>query len=78
VATALIDYETPRIPHTTEQVQSAYVLGKVFHHAPALLRPLRDFVLDHTPLLQRQVGERNPREIVAQLAGMGTGIGLPR
>jgi 2-polyprenyl-6-methoxyphenol hydroxylase-like FAD-dependent oxidoreductase len=78
VVKALVDYETPRIPHTTEQVQSAYVLGKVFHHAPAPLRPLRDFVLDHTPLLQRQVGERNPREIVAQLDEMGTGIGSPR
>jgi 2-polyprenyl-6-methoxyphenol hydroxylase-like FAD-dependent oxidoreductase len=74
VVKALVDYETPRIPHTTEQVQSAYVLGKVFHHAPAPLRPLRDFVLDHTPLLQRQVGERNPREIVAQLDEMGAGI----
>jgi 2-polyprenyl-6-methoxyphenol hydroxylase-like FAD-dependent oxidoreductase len=78
VVRALVDYETPRIPHTTEQVQSAYVLGKVFHHAPAPLRPLRDFLLDHTPLLQRQVGERNPREIVAQLDEMGTGIGAPR
>jgi 2-polyprenyl-6-methoxyphenol hydroxylase-like FAD-dependent oxidoreductase len=74
VAQALVAYETPRIPHTTEQVQSAYVLGRVFHHAPAPLRPLRDFLLDHTPLLQRQVGERSPREIVAQLDEMGSGI----
>jgi 2-polyprenyl-6-methoxyphenol hydroxylase-like FAD-dependent oxidoreductase len=74
VVRALVDYETPRIPHTTEQVQTAYVLGKVFHHAPAPLRPLRDFLLDHTPLLQRQVGERSPREIVAQLDEMGAGI----
>ncbi|WP_448003118.1 FAD-dependent oxidoreductase [Agromyces bauzanensis] len=74
VVQALVDYETPRIPHTTEQVQTAYVLGKVFHHAPAPLRPVRDFVLDHTPLLQRQVGERNPRDIMAQLDEMGAGI----
>lgn len=78
VTKALVDYETLRIPHTREQVQSAYVLGKVFHHAPAPLRPLRDFVLDHTPLLQKQVGERNPREIVAQLDEMGEGILSPR
>lgn len=74
VVAALVAYETPRLPHTREQVQSAYMLGKLFHHAPAPLRPLRDFVLDHTPLLQKQVGERNPREIVAQLAEMSGGI----
>nr|WP_274636100.1 NAD(P)/FAD-dependent oxidoreductase [Microbacterium bovistercoris] len=74
VERALVAYETPRIPHTREQVQSAYMLGKLFHHAPRALRPLRDLVLDHTPLLQKQVGERNPREIVAQLDEMGDGI----
>ncbi|WP_327675908.1 MULTISPECIES: hypothetical protein [unclassified Streptomyces] len=42
-------------------------LGKVFHHAPALLRPLRDAVLDHTPLLQKVVGEGTPGEILKQL-----------
>lgn len=74
VTAALVAYETPRIPHTRDQVQSAYMLGKMFHHAPAALRPLRDFVLDRSPLLQKQVGERNPREIVAQLDEMGAGI----
>jgi 2-polyprenyl-6-methoxyphenol hydroxylase-like FAD-dependent oxidoreductase len=77
VTAALVAYETPRIPHTTEQVQAAYMLGKVFHHIPAPLRPLRDLVMDHTPLLQKQVGERNPREIVAQLDEMGDGILSP-
>jgi len=78
VTAALVAYEAPRIPHTREQVQSAWMLGKLFHHAPAALRPLRDFVLDHTPLLQKQVGERNPVQIVAQLDEMGSGIvGLP-
>jgi 2-polyprenyl-6-methoxyphenol hydroxylase-like FAD-dependent oxidoreductase len=74
VVAALAEYETPRVPHTTMQVQQAYVLGQVFHHAPAFLRPLRDWVLDHTPLLQKQVGERSPGEIVAQLTEMGEGI----
>jgi 2-polyprenyl-6-methoxyphenol hydroxylase-like FAD-dependent oxidoreductase len=78
VTAALVDYERPRIPHTKEQVQSAYILGKLFHHAPAPLCPVRDFILDHTPLLQKQVGERNPREIVAQLDEMGEGILAPR
>ncbi|HET6826673.1 MAG TPA: NAD(P)/FAD-dependent oxidoreductase [Amnibacterium sp.] len=77
VTAALQAYEKPRIPHTTMQVQQAWVLGKVFHHAPAPLRPLRDFVLDHTPFLQKQVGERSPGEIIAQLDEMGDGILAP-
>jgi 2-polyprenyl-6-methoxyphenol hydroxylase-like FAD-dependent oxidoreductase len=68
VARALQAYEDPRKPHTARQVQMAWVLGKVFHHAPAPLRPLRDLVLDHTPLLQKVAGDSNPREITRQLA----------
>ncbi|MBD7994938.1 FAD-dependent monooxygenase [Arthrobacter sp. Sa2CUA1] len=74
VTGALLRYDQRRIAHTTSQVQQAYVLGKAFHHAPAALRPIRDFLLDHTPLLQRQVGEKSPGEIVAQLHEMGTGL----
>lgn len=74
VATALLSYESKRLKHTSEQVQAAYTLGQMFHHMPSLLRPLRDLVLDNTWLLQRQVGEKNPREIVAQLEEMGPGI----
>ncbi|MFH8253229.1 FAD-dependent oxidoreductase [Microbacterium sp. B2969] len=74
VTAALDVYDDKRIPHTTMQVQQAYILGKVFHHAPAPLRPLRDFVMDHTPMLQKQIGERSPHEIVAQLDEMGEGI----
>lgn len=77
VVAALQAYERPRIPHTTMQVQQAYVLGQVFHHAPAPLRPVRDLLLDRTPLLQKQVGERSPGEIIAQLAEMGAGIRHP-
>lgn len=74
VTAALARYDERRIAHTTSQVQQAYVLGKVFHHAPAFLRPVRDFVLDHTPMLQKQVGEKSPGEIVAQLKEMGDGL----
>ncbi len=77
VGAALDRYDALRIPHTTMQVQQAYILGKVFHHAPAFLRPLRDALLDHTPLLQKQIGERSPAEIVAQLDEMGDGILSP-
>ena len=34
----------------------------------APLRPLRDFVFDHTPFLQKVVGDASPGEIVEQLA----------
>jgi len=78
VRAALVSYETPRIPHTTNQVQSAYFLGKVFHHAPRPLQPLRDFIFDHTRFLQKQIGEKNPAEISAQLDEMGAGILEPR
>ena len=74
VVDALQAYESKRIQHTTDQVEAAYKLGQMFHHMPSLLRPLRDLVLDKTCLLQKQVGERNPREIVAQLEEMGPGI----
>jgi 2-polyprenyl-6-methoxyphenol hydroxylase-like FAD-dependent oxidoreductase len=77
VAAALVAYETPRIPHTSAQVQQAYVLGQAFHHIPKALRPLRDAVLDGTPMLQKQVGERSPRDIVEQLAEMGEDVLAP-
>jgi 2-polyprenyl-6-methoxyphenol hydroxylase-like FAD-dependent oxidoreductase len=77
VTGALRRYDELRIPHTTAQVQQAYILGRMFHHAPAFLRPARDALLDHTPMLQKQVGERSPREIVAQLDQMGEGILSP-
>lgn len=64
---ALQDFEEPRKPHTAAQVQQAWVLGQVFHHAPRPLRPLRDAILDHTPFLQKAVGERSPGEILKQL-----------
>jgi 2-polyprenyl-6-methoxyphenol hydroxylase-like FAD-dependent oxidoreductase len=65
---ALQGYEDPRKPHTAKQVNMARMLGKVFHHAPAPLRPIRDFVFDHTPFLQKMAGDSNPREINQQLA----------
>ena len=68
LARALQSYEDPRKPHTAKQVQMAWMLGKVFHHAPAPLRPIRDLVFDHTPFLQMMAGDSNPREINKQLA----------
>jgi 2-polyprenyl-6-methoxyphenol hydroxylase-like FAD-dependent oxidoreductase len=68
VQQALQSYEDPRKPHTAKQVNMARMLGKIFHHAPAPLRPVRDFVFDHTPFLQKMAGDSNPREINQQLA----------
>jgi 2-polyprenyl-6-methoxyphenol hydroxylase-like FAD-dependent oxidoreductase len=68
VRRALDEFEEPRKPHTARQVQQAWILGQVFHHAPGPLRLVRDLVLDHTPLLQKVVGESSPGEIVKQIA----------
>jgi len=65
---ALDAFEAPRKPHTARQVQQAYVLGELFHHAPRPLQAVRDVVLDRTPLLQKMVGESQPREIINQIA----------
>jgi 2-polyprenyl-6-methoxyphenol hydroxylase-like FAD-dependent oxidoreductase len=35
---------------------------------PAPLRPIRDFLFDHTQFLQKVAGDSNPREINHQLA----------
>ncbi|GAA3789133.1 FAD-dependent oxidoreductase [Amycolatopsis tucumanensis] len=67
VRRALEAFEAPRKPHTARQSQQAWLLGKVFHHAPRPLRALRDLVLDHTPLLQKVLGESSPGEILEQL-----------
>jgi 2-polyprenyl-6-methoxyphenol hydroxylase-like FAD-dependent oxidoreductase len=67
VRAALDAFEAPRKPHTARQVQQAFILGKLFHHAPAPLQAVRDTVLDRTPFLQKVVGESSPGEIIAQL-----------
>jgi 2-polyprenyl-6-methoxyphenol hydroxylase-like FAD-dependent oxidoreductase len=68
VAMALQKYEDPRKPHTAQQVRLAWLNGKIFHHTPAPLRPIRDLVMDHTPFLQKVVGDASPGEIMKQLA----------
>ncbi|MCA0218520.1 MAG: FAD-dependent monooxygenase [Actinobacteria bacterium] len=67
VEAALKAYEEPRKPHTKLQSNLAFNLGRVFHRAPALLRPLRDLVFDHTGMLQKVIGDATPGEIIAQL-----------
>ena len=61
------DFEAPRRPHTARQSQTAYFLGKLFHHSPRPLPAVRDPVFDHTPFLQKVIGESTPGEILKQL-----------
>jgi 2-polyprenyl-6-methoxyphenol hydroxylase-like FAD-dependent oxidoreductase len=67
VGEALEAFEGPRKPHTSRQSQQAYVLGQAFHHAPAALRHVRDLVFDHTPILQKVIGDATPGEILKQI-----------
>lgn len=68
VAAALQRYEDRRKPHTSKVSQGAYHTGRMFHHLAAPLRPIRDFVFDHSPLLQKMVGDEMPAHILSQLA----------
>jgi hypothetical protein len=60
-------FEDPRRPRTARQSQTAYFLGQLFHHAPNIAAPARDFFFDHTPFLQKVIGESTPGEILKQL-----------
>lgn len=68
VRDALQRYEDRRKPHTSRVSQEAYHTGRMFHHLPAPLRPVRDFVFDHTGFLQKMVGDAMPQHIISQLA----------
>lgn len=73
VSGALKRFEQRRIPHTIQVTQGAYYVGKIFHHCPAPLRPIRDWIFDHTPFLQKMVGDDMPRHILSQLAEIEDG-----
>jgi 6-hydroxynicotinate 3-monooxygenase len=67
VSTALQAYEDRRKTHTRRVTQQAYMTGRVFHHTPRFLAPVRDFIFDHTPLLQKVIGDATPSHILAQM-----------
>lgn len=67
VTNALQSFEDMRKPHTGPVSQGAYVTGKIFHHAPAALRPVRDFMFDHTTFLQKNQGDAVPAQTIALL-----------
>lgn len=68
VGRALQAYEERRKPHTAYISELAYRVGRIFHHMPRPLRPLRDLAFDHTPFLQRMIGDQMPGQILSQLA----------
>lgn len=67
VRQALQAFEDRRKPHTKRVTEQAFFTGYGFHRIPKPLRPIRDFVYDHTPLLQKVVGDATPGHILAQL-----------
>ncbi len=68
VRAALQAYEDRRKPHTAKMSQLAYQNGIMFHRLPRPLQPLRDLIFDHTPFLQKVIGDQMPADIVAQLS----------
>jgi 2-polyprenyl-6-methoxyphenol hydroxylase-like FAD-dependent oxidoreductase len=67
VAGALQAYEERRKPHTSYVTELAFRIGRMFHHLPAPLRPLRDAFYDHTSFLQKMIGDQMPSQILSQL-----------
>jgi 2-polyprenyl-6-methoxyphenol hydroxylase-like FAD-dependent oxidoreductase len=67
VSGALQAFEDRRKPHTSRVSQQAYYTGKLFHRAPRFLAPVRDFLFDHTPFLQKVIGDETPAHILKQL-----------
>ena len=67
VQRALQAYEERRKAHTAKVSEQAYWTGRIFHRLPRPLQPLRDLVYDHTPLLQKIIGDDTPAHILRQL-----------
>lgn len=67
VETALAAFEEPRRKHSRRQSQQAYMLSQVMHYTPRALQPLREFVMDRTPFLQKVAADGTPGEIMKQV-----------
>jgi 2-polyprenyl-6-methoxyphenol hydroxylase-like FAD-dependent oxidoreductase len=68
VQMALQRYENRRKAHTAWVTEQARFNGRIFHHTPKWLQPLRDLVFDYTPFLQKVIGDAAPGHILSQLA----------
>jgi 2-polyprenyl-6-methoxyphenol hydroxylase-like FAD-dependent oxidoreductase len=67
VHAALQRYEERRKSHTAWVTEQARFNGRIFHHTPKWLQPLRDLAFDHTPFLQKVIGDVTPGHILKQL-----------
>ncbi|WP_431236007.1 FAD-dependent oxidoreductase (plasmid) [Mycolicibacterium psychrotolerans] len=67
VECALDAYESRRRPFTAHVTETAYWMGQVMHHVPAVLRPVRDRLFDHTPLMQKCFVDREVPKFVGLL-----------
>lgn len=69
---ALQAFEERRKKHTAQVSQMAWANGIMFHRLPSWLVPIRDLIFDHTPLLQKVIGEATPGQILSQLDEIDT------
>jgi 6-hydroxynicotinate 3-monooxygenase len=72
VRRALQAFEERRKKHTAQVSQMAWINGIMFHRLPPWLVPVRDLIFDHTPLLQKVIGEATPGQILSQLDEIDT------
>ncbi len=55
ISNSVKQFESARVEYCNHQVEFARKLGNQFHQASAVVAWLRDFVFDHTPVLQKLV-----------------------
>lgn len=76
LSAALQRFEDFRKEHTTAVKEQAYFTGKIFHHIPAFLRPLRDFIFDRTPFLQKNQGDGTMQQTLKQMEFIDDGTAI--
>jgi len=67
VKAALQRYEERRKPHTAQVTEQAFFNGRIFHHTPRFLRPLRDLIFDHTLFCRRSSATPLPATSLSNL-----------
>ncbi|WP_330351208.1 FAD-dependent oxidoreductase [Streptomyces sp. NBC_00582] len=62
VADAFAKYEDQRLKYTNKVTANARRTGWIFHNAPWLVRRIRDFLLNHTPIPNKVIGDQYTKE----------------
>lgn len=62
VSRALGGYEEQRVDYTNSVVSGARNIGRMFHNAPWIMRRVRDFMLNHTGIPNKQIGAQYTKE----------------